>query len=340
MRLNHRLVQITVLAIACLVLVVSPGSAADHLDAPFVSLDGRIDINDVYVFPGADPTKQVFVMTVNPGAGSISGETFRPDARYEFLLDTDGNAVPNITIRTSFGAVQSDGTQSVRVQKMETGQPAETLGGGITGTEFNGTGMRAIVDTFDDPFFFDLDAFNGTDGRAFCDGNEVDFFAGLNVSAIILEVDSTVIDAPAYSTHAVTRLRGLQADRMGIPAINTVFIPSNPFEPTEAGLKDAFNHTLLVGDDGIWAGELRDTFEQFYSDSATIDFLVDVLLPDALPFDENVPPGFEFLNGRGLADDVIDLELGLVTNGAVLSDCVDANDVPFLNDFPYLAQAN
>jgi len=46
-----------------------------------------------------------------------------------------------------------------------------------------------------------------------------------------------------------------------------------------------------------------------------------------------------FPNGRRLADDVIEIELGLVTNGAVTTDCV-ANDSTFSNSFPYLAPAN
>jgi hypothetical protein len=40
-----------------------------------------------------------------------------------------------------------------------------------------------------------------------------------------------------------------------------------------------------------------------------------------------------------LADDVIDIELGLVTNGAVTSDCV-GNDSAFTSSFPYLAPEN
>ena len=50
------------------------------------------------------------------------------------------------------------------------------------------------------------------------------------------------------------------------------------------------------------------------------------------------------LNGRGLEDDVIDFELFVVTGGlfggpaAVDSDCVDANDVEFDDDFPYLEE--
>jgi hypothetical protein len=50
------------------------------------------------------------------------------------------------------------------------------------------------------------------------------------------------------------------------------------------------------------------------------------LLPDILTFTIGDPGGFP--NGRRLEDDVIDTELGLITNGAVTSDCV-AKDSAF-----------
>jgi hypothetical protein len=40
-------------------------------------------------------------------------------------------------------------------------------------------------------------------------------------------------------------------------------------------------------------------------------------------------------NGRSLADDVIDTELGVVTNGAVTTDCVGPH-ADYLKAFPYL----
>ena len=61
------------------------------------------------------------------------------------------------------------------------------------------------------------------------------------------------------------------------------------------------------------------------------------LLPDILTVDVSTATGF--LNGRGLGDDVITAELGLIfgSNGALNDDNVDANDVAFLSTFPYLA---
>jgi hypothetical protein len=47
-----------------------------------------------------------------------------------------------------------------------------------------------------------------------------------------------------------------------------------------------------------------------------------------------------FLNGRALADDVIDAELQLITGNSAASDNVDANDRAFGSAFPYLAAPN
>jgi hypothetical protein len=59
------------------------------------------------------------------------------------------------------------------------------------------------------------------------------------------------------------------------------------------------------------------------------------LLPDILTIDVASPAGF--LNGRKPADDVIDAELGLITEGFVTTDCVGSNDKAFPSTFPYLA---
>ena len=62
-----------------------------------------------------------------------------------------------------------------------------------------------------------------------------------------------------------------------------------------------------------------------------------MLIPDILTYKTGNTDGF--LNGRRLADDVIDAELNLVTNGGITTDCVD-NDSMFSNSFPFLAAAN
>jgi hypothetical protein len=125
---------------------------------------------------------------------------------------------------------------------------------------------------------------------------------------------------------------------MGRPAINTVFIPNNIFEPvgSEPSQRNAFNAGKPQHDQRDFRSEVVDTLEIFYG-AGNAEGLADILLPDILTVDFSGTAGF--LNGRQLADDVIDIELGIVTNGAVTTDCVD-NDSAFSGTFPYLAPAN
>jgi hypothetical protein len=51
-------------------------------------------------------------------------------------------------------------------------------------------------------------------------------------------------------------------------------------------------------------------------------------------------PSAGFLNGRRPQDDVIDVVLQTVSRGVLQGDGVNANDVPFLSDFPFFAPAH
>ncbi len=88
------------LAVGVLAVVLAIGlpalttQGADHLYAPLVNLDGRLDINDVYAFKKGGNT--VLVMTVNPLAGVLSSETFHPIADYDFKIDNDDDDVEDI----------------------------------------------------------------------------------------------------------------------------------------------------------------------------------------------------------------------------------------------------
>jgi hypothetical protein len=54
-----------------------------HFDSAADRADGRINLCDLYAFPGP-PGTSVLILTVNPDAGRSSPTTFRPDAVYEF----------------------------------------------------------------------------------------------------------------------------------------------------------------------------------------------------------------------------------------------------------------
>ncbi len=299
--------------------------AADHLDAPLVMADGRTDINDIYAFQSPEnPDNTVFIMTVNPVAGVASPTTFNQDAVYAFNIDIDGDAALDYFYRIRFRD-KADGSQRVhlfgrdatgggRLAKGLTGETLDIPGGG-----------KFTAGVFDDPFFFDLVSFQN--GLTFCDGDEFDFFAGLNVSAIVLEIPSSRLSTNNIGVWARTTVGNTVIDRMGRPAVNTVFISSAD--------KDRFNQSLPQYDQNNFRDQVVATITALSGDAVLANALADVLLPDILTIDTANPAGF--LNGRGLADDVIDAELNLITGGAVTGDCVDANDKPFSGTFPYLA---
>jgi len=120
-----------------------------------------------------------------------------------------------------------------------------------------------------------------------------------------------------------------QTDRFGLPAIATVFIPTNQ--------KDAYNRGQPSNDAAEYTDEVVTVLMAFGQSAASASGLAAALLPDAQPIDVTQPSGF--LNGRRPQDDVITAELGLIfgASAALNDDHVDANDKPFLASFPYLA---
>jgi hypothetical protein len=300
-------------------------SASDHLDAPAVKTDGRTDINDLYVFQSPSNTANtVLVMTVNPGAGVISGTTLDPKSRYRFNIDNDGDANADKVIQLEFGKVKSDGSQTVEVEN-ETGA-TRFRGKGKVGEQVTlDTGGKLMVGTFDDPFFFDLDGF-----RHNFQFTGVDFFAGLNTTAIVLEVPSSQLGSGQIGVWLSTKRDGEKIDQMGRPAINTALIAPDR--------KDAFNQTSPSKQRSRFGPEVIARITALSGDATYAAAIADVLLPDVLTFTVGNPAGF--LNGRKLADDVIDAELSLLTKGALVTDGVNANDKPFSNVFPYLAPKN
>ena len=201
-------------------------SAADHGDAPLAKANVPLDINDVYAFPG-EGDNYVFIVTVNPL--TMPGDTPAFDAAglYQIKVDSNGDAVADVSYNVDF-----DGSGGVVVKKA-TGTDAATLNNsgntiieGDTGEVITTGDDSLFAGLSDDPFFFDLNAFRA--GLAFRNpGNN--FFAGLNVTSIVLEVPRS--DFAGSSTEAgvwaVTSKSGTVIDRMGRPAIATVFIPAD-----------------------------------------------------------------------------------------------------------------
>ena len=371
---------VTVLVAAAITagLVRGPGgaSAADHVDAPGLTPPGgnfQLDITDVYAWRAGNGNT-VLALNVNGltktgqkpvFASGVPGVGTTKSVAYWLRVDNNGDAVSDVDLKVTFSKPGAKGVQVMKVSRngklLLTGK--SSAGKSVVINKQNGA--KAYAGLRDDPFFFDLagyldilaalDTDTSNDAKSFvgCESPRTDFFKGLNVSSIVLELPSNLLTAGGKTGIGVwgaTTMGAKQVDRMGRPAINTVFIPNNPFPGEQKGQvpskKSTFNRSQPKNDQAAFRSEVVNTLQVLFSlndaagddksdDAKAIAGLADILLPDVLTFDTAKSDGF--LNGRKLADDVIDAELGLITEGTVKTDCVSKNDRKFWPNFPYLA---
>lgn len=361
--------------------------AADHLEAPLVESDLAADIADVYTFLDPnDNTKVILAFDVHgfivPGEnGNLSG--FDPDVLYRFNIENTGGAAPDEFIFVDFDPQTSRAqpqTAHITVASKKMHKPAKftgltTLGSATAATApvpvvttDPATGISFFAGLRDDPFFFDVPAFNRFVGSVLGGAPNIsllsrgrDTFAGYNVQMIALSVPAALLKGSAGKIIGVsaTTLRGrhthrsehcdprdtddfVAIDRMGVPAVNTALIPF--------ARKDEYNRATTQDDAaGKFAGDIVATLHALGTDDAHIGILASVAVTkgDMLRLDTSLPnsggqggtnTGAGFPNGRRPADDVIDTILFLVTNGGLTTgDNVNANDVPFANTFPFFA---
>lgn len=202
-------------------------TAADHVDSPFVRDNVATDIADVYVFKpdpsDPDPGSVVLAMTVSGVLAPqelVGRSIFDRNTLYQFEIDTDiSDGVDEDLVIQGFviGGPEN--------QKMEIIGPAPPVAGAGTGTSarivrqagkpfrvqvstgpeaISATrwdGLKAFAGVRDDPFFFDLAQFQkilSGDAGSFNDPG-TDFFAGLNVYAIVVEVPLELLGATHIS---------------------------------------------------------------------------------------------------------------------------------------------
>lgn len=309
---------------------------ADHLDAPGLTPPGgdpSIDITDVYAFqkPG-EASKSILMLNVNPLTLSSA---FQSNAIYDLNVDTNGDALADLAFRIKFSAL-SAGVQTAAV-RLATGNSArkmELTGDVIINNAQVSFGKRPIVTAADgftffagvrsDPFFFDLVGF--LNGFAFTGD---DFFGDKNVFGIVLEVPNTVFGATGIGVWGRVLVPAdrvmQQVERMGRPAINTVFMKGHD--------KVGFNQSEPSEDFAQYSDNVIGVLTSFGHTAEAAAGLAAILLPDILTF--NTVSSAGFLNGRNLTDDVIDIELGIVSNGAVTTDGVPVH-TDLLNVFPFM----
>ena len=342
------------------------GSAADHLDAPgLTSPSARpdADINDVYVFNSDKPGRSVITLTTGPGAGAIAPLTYATDVWYKINVDQNGDAVEDLAYLVGFGKDKGKGakpSQTFTVTQLNGASATSLKGGKVVAKGLSNQpeasvkgGGRAWTGVRSDPFFFDLDAFRqvvlqqdrGRTGFCDKDGKGVDFFEMLNTNAIILDIPNATLGGKIGVWGQTLDANGKVIDQMGRPAINAVF---NAGED-----KNAFNATPPSQQAAKFAPNVSKTLATFSAldkegayKPEILAALSAVLIPDVVTFDTATPAAGP-LNGRGLADDVIDAELNIVTGGfkvegrddkgAIGSDCVGPH-ADITTSFPFLGK--
>ena len=345
--------------------------AADHLDAPTAKSDHRIDITDIYAFKSSGGT--TLVVNVNPltSPADTKTATLNSQALYQVKIDTNLNGFADIAYRIHFGNTRtlSDGAKvQDYVIKRATGAAARGDAWSGTTVAIGHTtaygrapriasvlgGGKAFVGPRDDPFFFDLPGFvefkkqllaGSTDTGVLLGGfTGMDTFAGTNVTSIAIEVPNSRLGGSGHTVGvwATTSLpKGggyVQVERMGRPAINTVFNNTNAEKEAANRLKPsddrAFDRDNVLNVLNA-IGNVLDANALPSYDAATKSAIANTLTPDTLTVKLGNAAGF--LNGRQPKNDVIDAEFSLLTNGNITSDGVNANDKSFPTSFPYLA---
>jgi len=364
-------------ALAAATALIAP--AADHRDGPIfvnTAANGTADINDVYIFqaPG-NPNNTVLILDVQPFPGVLTPAFFDPSVTFDLKVDNTGDLVEDITFRVNFSPPDANGVQVVTVRGLPSTKfpPTGIVTRGLTGTNIPipGGGMfRAAI--HDDPFFFDAGQFNAfaAAGAVLPNrpaGQAHNFFGpNVNTLSMILELPTAKLrSSPTNSkvgVFATCMRNGVQLDRMGRPAINTVLIPPLPRNNLVRGeRRNAFNAGQPRNDRRDFRADMFFILKNVLGNSdAGSNGLADFLLPDILTFDTstafttNAKDGNGFPNGRRLRDDVIDVEYTLLLSAlSITSDNVDDDNGDKITDgtmrpngtlrpiaFPYIGAAN
>lgn len=152
---------------ASTILVANAVLASDHQDTPEVELNPRMDINDVYAFPGASADRITLVMTTSsPIAGTSA--SFDSNLLYQIKVDRTGDAVEDLVFQVTFDdAVGAAQRYSIRgpVAPEMTGTRAMLIDAGplvrgqVGSVASGANGIQAFAGLRADPFVIDLEQF-------------------------------------------------------------------------------------------------------------------------------------------------------------------------------------
>ncbi len=278
-----------------------------------------------------------------------------------------------------------DGTQRT-LQTTTTGGAIQTTPIG-TAPVLNQVGLdaaRGEISVFaglrEDPFFFDVEQFFRVRAGLAGLGPKVgfrkpglDFTDGYNVNTIAVRMPMAWLKSSSNATsfdvwetvsvpNPAKKGEWMQIERLGRPAVNEGLVLTNDYLNTLNAVGPDFEAAVLKGDKDAGAAaapiikEVSAVLGALGNDEKRTGALLGAFLPDVMRIDTTGPSGYANalnklgspIRGRLIKDDVIDITLSVLSNGAVTSDNVSydgpnqggAKHSPLLPEFPFLAEPN
>lgn len=307
-------------------------------DFGFPRGDARLDLTDLFAFPKPhDPARSILILNAHPSSSvkpiaPTTLEPFAPGARYEIAIDTNGDAVADITYRVSIAS--TDGAPLATLWRIEnTADVGEVIierapvSMGREAHVATGRDHRLFTGWRSDPFFFD--PLGALDGLKFTGD---DFFADKDVASITLDIPNAALGSESVGLWMRVFVQAddspgqwVQVERGARPQL-AVFLAG--------AARDAY-HAAGPADDARFVEVFAHALEHaggYAPGDATR--AAEKLLPDLLHYDPRRPSAYPS-NGRWLTDRVVDFFLPIFTNGKVKTDNVAAHR-DLLDEFPYL----
>lgn len=244
-----------------------------------------------------------------------------------------------------------------------------------------GSTLSVFAGLREDPFFFDVEQYfrvrAGARGIGPTVGfrppsNAVDFAKGYNVNAIAVRVPRSFLQGATsaktfdvWETISVpaTGNKFNQFERLARPGVNETLVVNNAFLNALNIVGPDFEADALAGKQpaaniaGPIVGDIRTTLTAIGNSPTRANALIGAFLPDVMRIDTTGASGYgndlnakgSPIRGRLLKDDVIDITLSVLTNGAITTDNVSyagtpsnpaQGHKPLVSSFPYLALPN
>jgi hypothetical protein len=202
-------------------------TGSDHQDTPFVELNPKTDMTDVYVFPGSAAGRIALVMDsrafLTPAQATDPAQaSFDHNLLYQFKIDNNGDAIEDKVIQVTFTGEGASQQVQVRgpiappvagAMENEIADVAPAVSGALKTNLGSANDIQVFAGPRDDPFFIDLEAafcilpdrrpvggpLAGScalqpNGRGFFRNPGVNYVNGFNVNSIVIELPSSLLE--------------------------------------------------------------------------------------------------------------------------------------------------